>query len=292
MSRLRNGSVSNASASLLLIGANGMLGRAWRAWLDTRGISFVGLTRKELDVTDSSAVEQAITEQYQWVINCSGYTAVDQAEQEEEKATALNGTAVGTLANRCQAVGAKFLHYSTDYVFDGTASSPYATDHPRHPLNAYGRSKCLGEQLIEQSGCSFLMIRTSWLYAPWSKNFVLTMANLMADRSQLKVVDDQLGRPTSCQHLAATSWALMEQGALGLFHVTDGGLCSWFAFASQIAKLIQTSCQVAPCCTEAFPTPAKRPAYSVLDLSQTESRLGKMPSWQENLEKVLKQVKS
>jgi dTDP-4-dehydrorhamnose reductase len=179
------------------------------------------------------------------------------------------------------------LHFSTDYVFDGKASAPYRADAPVDPLGAYGRTKAAGEQAIHASGARHLIVRTSWLYAPWGNNFVRTMARLTRDKPSLKVVDDQRGRPTSAEHLAATALALLDRGATGTFHVTDGGECTWYEFTLAIAKQLGRTCTIAPCTTAEFPRPAPRPAYSVLDLSQTEALLGPMPDWRVNLVEVL-----
>jgi dTDP-4-dehydrorhamnose reductase len=194
---------------------------------------------------------------------------------------------VGVLARRCAELRATLVHYSTDYVFDGRATQPYPIDHPRSPGNAYGRSKAIGEELLERAGCPYLLIRTSWLYAPWGKNFVLTIRELAAARPTLRVVSDQLGRPTSAEYLAERSLLLLRGGHRGVFHVTDGGQCSWFELARAIASLTGARCQVDPCTTEEFPRPARRPAYSVLDLSRVEALLGPSRPWQENLRRVL-----
>ena len=191
------------------------------------------------------------------------------------------------MAERCRVVGAKLLHYSTDYVFDGTASEPYRTDHPRSPVNAYGRSKALGEELIERSGVEHLLVRSSWLYAPWAKNFVLTIRELAKARPNLRVVDDQRGRPTDSRKLAEVSLALTEQGNRGVFHVTDGGECSWFELAELIAEVVNPDCRVEPCTTDEFPRPAARPAYSVLDISATERVVGPLIPWEARVRDVL-----
>lgn len=284
---------ANADA-ILLIGAGGMLGRAWRELLDARHIAYIAPPRAELDITHQDHVTRFITPVVRLVINCSGWTDVDAAEADEQGAIALNATGPGLLAARCEAVSAKLVHYSTDYVFDGQATSPYAADEPRSPLGAYGRSKAMGEVAIEAANPNpgpdpgnHLILRTSWLYAPWGKNFVRTIAKLGRIKDTLSVVNDQRGRPTSAQHLAAASLRLIEQNAAGIFHVTDEGECSWYDFACEIIRLDQSSCNVQPCSTDQFPRPAKRPAYSVLDLSKTTQALGTLPTWQHNLARVM-----
>ena len=273
--------------SVLLLGANGTLGRAWRRLLNSRGIDHVDLDLPEFDMTDPGQVDASIDGSHAYVINCAGYTAVDDAETNEQIASRVNGDAPGLLAVRCLEVGATLVHYSTDYVFNGQAQEPYAIDAPRDPVNAYGRTKALGEQNIERACGQYLIVRTSWLYAPWGQNFVRTIARAAAQRDSLRVVDDQRGRPTSSTHLAASTLGLIESGASGVFHVTDGGECTWFDFAAEIAARVNPACRVEPCTTDQYPTPAARPAYSVLDISLTEQRLGPMPDWRQNLAEVL-----
>ncbi len=272
---------------VLLVGSSGMLARAWINLFQAHHIDHTDVDIPLFDLTKPDSVHAHVVERYRTVINCAAYTDVDASETKEPLATAINGSGVGTLAQRCKQVGATLVHYSTDYVFNGSATTPYRTDAPRDPIGAYGRSKALGEQLIEQSGCDFLLVRTSWLYAPWGKNFVLTIAKLAKEKPSLKVVHDQRGRPTSAEHLAATTLQLLHRRARGLHHVTDGGECSWYEFATAIARHANPACKVEPCTTADFPRPAKRPAYSVLDLAKTEAMLGSMPSWQHNLQSVL-----
>lgn len=263
-----------------------MLGRAWCELLEERRIPYVAPGKKQVDITQRSDIERQVDPRYTAVINCAAWTDVDGAQAQPDLTRQINGTAVGSLACRCAATGALLVHYSTDYVFDGQGHEPYQVDDPAKPINAYGQGKLLGETLLTQSGCRFLLVRTSWLYAPWGKNFVRTIATLAAQRSSIRVVDDQHGRPTSVLHLAAATWALVNQSALGTFHVTDGGQCSWFEFAGAITRHVGSDCRVEPCTTDEFPRPAKRPTYSVLDLSRTEAVLGPMPHWKKNLAQV------
>ncbi len=270
---------------VLVVGHRGMLGRAWCQLLQRQAIAHSGMDIDELDVTDPTQV--AAISGYDAIINCTGWTNVDGAEDHEAEATKLNGDAVGYLAARAKTIGAALIHYSTDYVFDGQAASPYTVDHERDPINAYGRSKAVGELQVQVADCDHLLIRTSWLYAPWGNNFVLTMLKLTKEKDTLKVVNDQRGRPTSAQHLAAVSLQLLQQGESGIFHVTDGGQCTWYEFTRKIAELAGHTCDIQPCTSDQFPRPAKRPAYSVLDLSRTEAVVGPMPDWAVNLKSVL-----
>ena len=274
-------------SKLVVIGADGMLGRCWTELLADRGIDHVGTTLAELDITDRAALDRYVTPGTQWVVSCAAYTLVDAAEEHEDLANEVNGHAIGRMAERCKEVGAKLLHYSTDYVFDGTATEPYPTDHPRSPVNAYGRSKALGEELIQRSGVEHLLVRSSWLYAPWGENFVLTMRKLAKTRQNLRVVDDQRGRPTDSRRLAEISLALADQGSRGVFHVTDGGDCTWFELATLIAEVVNPDCRVEPCTSEEFPRPAPRPTYSVLDVSATEDVVGRLIPWQDRVREVL-----
>jgi dTDP-4-dehydrorhamnose reductase len=280
-----------SSAPYVIVGAAGMLGRAWRELLDSRQLAYIALDRAQLDVTDAGSIAAAISSGAGVVVNCAAYTAVDQAEADEAAATRINGDAVGLLADHCSAIGAMLVHYSTDYVFNGRASTPYATDQPHDPVNAYGRSKAAGERALFASQARWMLVRTSWVYAPWGANFVRTMVKLTGEKPELKVVNDQRGRPTSAQHLAAATLKLLHHEQSGVFHVTDGGECTWYEFAAEIARLAgHEQCRISPCSSDEFPRPAKRPAYSVLDLSRAEAVLGPTPSWCDNLTRVMRQL--
>jgi len=276
--------------SILLIAPEGMLGNAWCKLLDARHIPYRTAARPDFDLTDAASIRRHITADLGVVVNCSAWTDVDGAETQEDAATAVNGTGVGELASACKEANALLVHYSTDYVFDGNATEPYKTDQPLDPLNAYGRSKAVGEHAIRDADGPHLILRTSWLYAPWGNNFVKTIARFAAERETLKVVSDQRGRPTSCEHLADASLKLIEHNATGTLHVTDGGECSWYDFATAIAARVNPACVVEPCTSDAYPRPARRPPYSVLDLAPTEAILGPMPAWQNNLAAVMDQL--
>lgn len=282
---------------IVVLGAGGMLGRAWCELLDERGIGYRAHGRAGCDLCDERSVRDAVRDA-KVVVNCAAYTDVDGAEAHEDEATQINGEAVGLLGEACAEAGARLVHYSTDYVFNGqpfgdpAGAPPYRTHEPRDPINAYGRSKAVGESLLEPlidaGELDALIIRTSWVYAPWGKNFVLTIAKLAAERDELTVVNDQHGRPTSALGLAATTLSLLEAGAEpGIWHATDGGRCTWFDFATAIAEKTDSGCVVKPCGSEQFPSPAKRPAFSVLDLSATEELIGPMRPWEEHLQAVL-----
>lgn len=267
-----------------------MLGRAFVERLTARGEPFEACSHPALDLTRPETLGP-IREGLTRVINCAAYTDVDGAEAREDEALAVNGQGVAHLAAACRAAGATLIHFGTDYVFAGDASAPYPVDAEVAPRTAYGRTKAAGERALIESGVPHLYLRTSWLYAPWGKNFVRTIAQLGQTKPELKVVDDQRGRPTSAQGLAETTLALWDAGARGFFHVTDAGECSWFEFAEAIVSGTHGTAKVLPCATTEFPRPAPRPAYSVLDLSRTEAALGRsMTPWRSALARVLAQL--
>ena len=274
-------------SEILLISPDGMLGRAFCEQLEKRGLAYGALSYPQLDITQPEQVERALHPGVRTVINCAAYTNVDGAETHEPEALAVNATGVQLLAARCQAIGALFVHYSTDYVFNGDGTAPYRVDEPLDPKNAYGRTKARGEALLQASGCAHLIVRTSWLYAAWGKNFVDTMARLGRAQPSLRVVNDQRGRPTSARYLAQRTLGLLDHQARGVFHVTDGGECTWYEFASAIVAGTGGQAQVHPCTSAEYKQVAKRPAYSVLDLSKTDALLGPSRPWQENLAEVL-----
>lgn len=294
--------VPNEDARMLVIGCAGMLGRAVTSNLSAHSLDWLGVGRGTMNLADPASMRREADHQIPAggvVINCAAWTDVDGAEKNEPAALAANGSGVGALAALCREREAILVHFSTDYVFDGTARlderglpRPWRVDDPIAPLNAYGRTKAAGEHAILDSGCQHLILRTSWLHAAWGKNFVRTIAGLCLSKPQLKVVDDQVGRPTCCWHLASATLALLLRGARGVHHLSDGGEpTTWHAFAHEIAGHVQrrwgARCEIAPCTTAEFPRPARRPAYSVLDLSATESLIGPRPDWRTCLGEVM-----
>jgi dTDP-4-dehydrorhamnose reductase len=277
---------------ILVLGGAGMLGRAVAEALAVRGVKHAVAGRERVDLSRDETFISGIAAGTAAVINCTGWTNVDAAEANEAEATVINGSAVGKLAERCKRIGAVLVHYSTDYVFSGDATEPYTVGEPRAPLNAYGRSKAKGELLLEQSGAEHLLIRTSWVYAPWGKNFVRTILGAARKRPSLRVVNDQLGRPSSAEQLADTSLKLLDAGARGTFHASDGGQCTWFELASAAVAQSGLPCQVDPCSSSEYPSPARRPSYSVLDLSRTESLIGPRLPWQESLALVVPRIEA
>lgn len=276
---------------VVVVGAGGMLGRAFfEALTEASGQYDLNVfAREDCDVRELADIERSIDTETSIVINCAAWTDVDGAEENREAAFELNHRAPQELARHCAKIGANLVHFSTDYVFDGESEVPYAIDAPTKPLNIYGESKLAGEVAIRESGCAHLIIRTSWLFAPWGKNFVRTMLRLGAERDLLRVVDDQVGRPTSCQDLAHATLKLLAQGRRGTFHVANEGQASWYAFARAIMKEAGLSCEIVPCTSSEYQTAALRPRCSVLDLSKLarcEPPIALRP-WQEALRFVL-----
>jgi dTDP-4-dehydrorhamnose reductase len=274
---------------VLVTGAGGMLAHALVPALAAGGHQAVGLTRAEFDVTDRSAAERTLAAvQPDAVVQCAAYTAVDAAEEEYERAVEVNATATLHLARACHTLGASFVYPSTDYVFDGTGTRPYRPTDAPNPVNAYGRSKLEGEHAAAAAE-RHLMVRTSWLYGEGGPNFVATMVRLAGERDRIDVVNDQIGRPTWTRTLADAIVRLLEVGARGLVHVTDGGEpVSWYGFAREILSALGAEGKVHPTTSASFVRPARRPDYSVLDLTEAERLLGySLPDWRKSLREHL-----
>lgn len=274
----------------LITGAGGMLGTDLRDVLTRRGEDFVALSRTDLDVTDSRAVSARIAEHAPAVIvNCAAYTKVDQAETEESAANQINGSAVEFLAVAANDVGATLVHVSTDFVFDGSGTSPYEPDASTNPVSAYGRSKLLGEIAAAHAN-EHLIVRTSWLFGVHGPNFVEAIRNqIRKGTNPLRVVADQRGCPTYTPHLSRAIVNLVQANARGVVHYSDADECTWFDFASAIAEESGAGIEVLPVETAEFPRPAKRPAYSVLSTKEYERVTGVSPEkWREGLREYLR----
>lgn len=279
----------------LLVGARGMLGQDLRALLADAGVAHDALGRAELDLTDPAAVKTAVAG-YDLVLNAAAWTAVDAAESHEPEANAVNGDAVRNLAAACADTGARLLHPSTDYVFPGDAEAPIAEDAPTSPINAYGRSKLLGEravlELLPERG---YVVRTAWLYGRHGGNFVATMLRLAGERDFVEVVDDQHGQPTSTvalgrQLLALGTAALAGRAPAGVYHGTCSGQTTWCGFARAVYALSGLDPErVHPIPGSRFPSPAPRPAYSVLGHARwAAAGLAPLPHWRDALTAYLK----
>ena len=280
----------------LITGARGQLGKALLASVP-EGWSAMAVSRDELDLADRGAIRALIeTERPDWVFNAAAYTAVDKAESEEEAATAINAEAVAQMSATLDTTGGRLAHVSTDFVFDGQSSRAYRTDDPIAPISAYGRSKAAGENALRDRD---ILVRTAWVYAAGGANFVRTMLRLMREREELRVVSDQIGAPTLASGLARTLWGLAAAEASGIFHHSDAGVASWYDFAVAIQEearrigLLERSIPVHPIATSDFPTPAARPAFSLLDSSATRQLLGDgYTHWRVNLRRMLEEEKA
>jgi dTDP-4-dehydrorhamnose reductase len=263
---------------ILVTGANGMLGHRVVREASERGHDVRGTDLPELDLLDADAVQRFVGEVApEAVINCAAYTAVDQAEQEEELATRINGETAGNLARTAPYL----VHVSTDYVFDGDATEPYLESSPPNPTGAYGRSKLAGEEQVRAAGDQHAIVRTAWLFGEGGKNFVETMLRLGTERDEVKVVFDQVGSPTWTGHLATALVDIAEQRGAGVFHAAGSGNCSWFELAVEAMRVAGLSCRVVAIPSEEFPTPTKRPAYSVLATEREDGVT--LPPWQEGV---------
>ena len=291
---------------VLLTGAGGQLGQALIASAP-EGIELVTTSRQQLDLADPEACSSAV-EQHQpdWVLNAGAYTAVDKAESEPELAHAVNAGAPEAFARGLDQQGGRLLQISTDFVFNGSQGTPYQPEQARAPLGVYGASKAAGEaavQTIFGAGGRGLILRTSWVIGPVGKNFALTMLRLHRERDQLGVVADQVGCPTSTLNLAHTCWRTLQiaddRDVPAVMHWSDAGAASWYDVAVAVGQigadlgLIATPAEVQPITTEDYPTPAERPAYSLLDCTATRAALDlKGEHWQQALTAVLKQAKT
>lgn len=285
----------------LIVGAAGQLGRALLRNIPA-DIDAVALDRSQLDITRAEAVAEAVrSHQPQVLINASAHTAVDLAESEPKKAYAINADAVDGLAGVCASQGIRFIHVSTDFVFDGSSGRPYRPEDATHPLGVYGASKLAGEQKIAaHPGLDWTVVRTAWVYASSGRNFVLTMLRLFKERPVVRVVADQVGSPTSALSLSECVWRAATSGKLrGIAHFTDAGVASWYDFAVAIYEeatqlgLVTSSVDIQPIQTKDYPTPARRPSYSVLDVTATTAALGLTPvHWRTHLRQVLRELRA
>jgi dTDP-4-dehydrorhamnose reductase len=285
--------------SVLIFGAGGQLGRALLAH-NRSGVRVVAVDRTMCDLEDARSIERCVAEHTpSIVINAAAYTMVDKAESDAAAAYRVNDVAVGVLAAACAAHKARFLHVSTDFVFDGSQGRPYRPHDVARPLNVYGASKLAGETRVQAiDGLDWRIIRTAWVYAATGRNFVLTMLRLFRERDRVQVVADQIGTPTSASSLADCVWrAAQDNGEPAILHFTDAGVASWYDFAVAIYEearslgAVTRDVEIVPIATEQYPTPAQRPPFSVLDKTSTWARLGIVPAhWRMSLRKVLEEM--
>lgn len=279
-----------------LVGNKGMLGRDLAESLGHFGFNITG-SDIECDVADPAALEQfANTFNPDWIINCSAYTAVDKAEDEVEATRKINAIGPANLVAISAVRGARLIHISTDYVFNGKATRPYKEDDEIAPLGVYGRTKAEGEQAILASSTEAYILRTAWLYGRYGRNFVATMLRLLRERGSVNVVNDQHGSPTHTLTLCRVIGEIIERKSLapGIYHVTDSGATTWFEFATEICRravsmgMLPAGSHVKPIATHDFPTRAARPSYSVLSKDKISSWLQKpLPAWQDSLQEYL-----
>ena len=290
----------SGALNILQFGRSGQLGTELIATLSRdSGIRTIVLGREEADFTNASGIEEAVLKAgtLDVVINAAAYTAVDRAEQEEALAYQVNAEAVGAMARACAARGVPLIHVSTDYVYDGAKPDPYVESDPTGPLNAYGRTKLAGENLIRDRLPAHVILRTSWVYSAWGQNFLATMLRLGAERDEVRVVDDQRGAPTSAQALAEAIAAIARQiaspianqgAAFGTYHYANAGEASWCDFAAEIFRQAGLKARAVPIPSTEYPTPAKRPANSRLDATKISRIFGiHPPAWQTSLARVL-----
>ena len=286
-----------------LIGSKGMLASEIAAQLNQYNIQWIG-SDKEVDITDQAAVDVFIQQNFpsgalQWIINCAAYTAVDKAEDDPETAQKLNADALINICTAAKHYGAKLIHFSTDYVFDGSSSVPYIETNTTNPQSVYGCTKLQGEQNIIELLPEHYIIRTAWLYGKSGNNFVSTMFHLMNERESFKVVNDQRGSPTYAVDLAKTVLRIMQldNHQYGIYHYSNEGNITWYDFAGEIYRqgkemgLLKRTCSVVPCTSSEFPQKAHRPSFSLLNKQKIKETFSlSVPNWNESLSLYLKEL--
>jgi dTDP-4-dehydrorhamnose reductase len=279
---------------VLVTGAAGMLARDLVPCLQKRGHETLAPLESDLDITRVEAIRRwAGSFHPEIVINCAAYTKVDQAEKEEHLAGIINGSAVQNICLVCQEADIPLVHFSTDYVFDGAKNGPYTIYDQPNPINAYGRTKLLGEKYVVWLLKRFYLVRTSWLFGIHGPNFIETMLNLAQKQKQVSVVNDQRGCPTWTHDLSEAVVSLIESGRYGVYHATNSGPTTWFEYAREIFRLAETGTHVLPITTDQFPTAATRPKNSALDPFPLSEAIGRdMPPWQDALRQYLDQRKA
>ena len=291
-----------AKSKILVTGANGQLGRELKELAPSyKQFDFIFLSREDMPIHHFELVRNTFKAYHpQYCINCAAYTNVDKAESEKELAFQINGEAVGVLAAVCKEHDTKFIHISTDYVFDGTTGTPYKEDSPVNPINTYGESKLAGEREALKFDPGSIIIRSSWLYSEFGKNFVKTMLKLTKEKDEINVVNDQVGSPTYAADLAAAILQIIDSlqshtppltSHKNIFHFSNDGVISWYDFAVAIKELTGNNCRVNPISTSQYPTPARRPHYSVLDKTKIQQIFGvQLKNWKESLAICLKKL--
>ena len=283
---------------ILITGSNGQLGSEFRSLENIyRDYQFTFTDIEELDLTDFKAVHSFFEENtFDYCVNCAGYTAVDKAEDEPDKAFLLNAIAIKNLAKECAGNKVRLIHISTDYVFDGNATRPYKEDNPVSPESVYGLSKLKGEEAVLKYSSNAIIITTAWLCSRFGKNFVKTILKLGSEKNELNVVDDQIGSPTFSNDLARAvleiTSSIENRNTNEIYHYSSEGTISWFIFAKAIIEMAGLTCEIKPVNTNKYPTKAKRPVYSVLDKGKIKNDFGlKIPDWKSSLSKLIQDLK-
>jgi dTDP-4-dehydrorhamnose reductase len=284
--------------NILITGADGQLGQELQLLLKNKEYNVIAVNKAALDVSNKQTVTDFFEKNaVDVIINCAAYTAVDKAEGEVEKCYSINEEGAKNLSEICKKTNAIFIHISTDFVFDGSASKPIQETEHTHPLSIYGKSKLAGEQAIAASGCKFIIIRTSWLYSSFGANFAKTILRLAKDRDSLGIVCDQIGSPTYAADLAAAIEKFISnpksEELTGIYHFSNSGVASWYDFAVAIKNIRELSVSIKPIETFEYPTPAVRPSYSVLNCRKIKQTLEmEIPHWQESLTKCLSKIEN
>lgn len=281
---------------ILVPGSNGQLGKELKKIaLSFPQFEFIFLSREDMPVHHFELVRNTFKiYQPQYMINCAAYTAVDRAEQEKDLAMQVNGEAVGVMAAICHQNDCRFLHVSSDYVFDGKATIPYKETDPVNPQSVYGASKLEGEKQALKLNPDCIIIRTSWVYSEYGRNFVKTMMGLMSEKEEISVVNDQFGSPTYAADIAEIIMQIISSGRWkpGVYHYSNDAIISWYDFAVAIKELTGSNCKVNPISTSQYPTPAKRPAWSVFDKSKIEKTFGiTIKDWKHSLDSCISRLK-
>ncbi len=280
--------------NILVTGADGQLGNSLRKISDDYNHQFSFTDFEELDVTSEEEIDNYLKAgSFDFLINCAAYTAVDDAENNYDKALLLNATAPYLLAKYAKKYKTRFIHISTDYVFDGKNSTPYTPQSAANPKNVYGNTKLQGEKKVLRCNKDAKIIRTSWLYSEFGNNFVKTMLKLGATKSSINVVFDQIGSPTYATDLAKTIMKMVDHMPIdSIFHFSNEGVCSWYDFARKIMEFSNLNCKVLPILSKDYPTLAKRPSYSVMDKYDIKLNLRiEIPHWEDSLKECLNSIK-
>lgn len=282
---------------IIVTGANGQLGKEFQQVCSTfPDFEFIFLAREDMPIQQFELVRNIFkTIQPAFCINCAAYTAVDKAEEEKELAHEVNSEAVGVLAAICLEHETRFIHISTDYVFDGMRGSPYTESDETNPVSAYGTSKLLGEEQALEYNPETIILRTSWVYSQFGKNFVKTMLKLMNEKDEINVVNDQIGSPTYAADLAETIMKIIktDKWKPGIYHFTNDGIISWFDFALAIKELSGSRTNIIAIPSDQYPTPALRPPYSVLEKSKIQNTFGiTLKNWKQSLAVCIDKIKT